>query len=211
MNYEKALRFPLAEQGNLAKVIVGAVISLIPIVNFIAVGYLFKLADNIVKGNRAMPAWANILEKFIRGILVSVIVFLYMLIPFLVAMAGGGLGQLSRAGILFGVFVLAFIIAVIIGFFLPMALMNYVGTGKFLAAFDLTAIVRYVNRRFETYFVNYVIIVGLYVLVGSIGLIPVVGWILGIAGAFYISCVGCFLFGTVYREVSPAGGMPTVI
>ncbi len=214
MNYERALRFPVAEEGYLVKVLIGAVISLIPIVSFIAMGYLYKLADNIIRGNQVMPDWSNLGEKFINGIVVFVISFIYMLIPFIIVMATGGLGHLftrGAPGIFAGGFVLSFIVAIIIGFFLPMALMNYVGTGNFGAAFDFQTIFKYVTSRFNTYLLNYIILIGLGIILGVISMIPIIGWIIGIVGAFYISCVACFLFGNLYQEVSGRSGFSTVV
>lgn len=204
MNFEKALRFPVTEQNGLVKVIIGAVISLIPIVNFISMGYLIKLMGNIIKGEESMPEWTDIGDKFVQGIMAAIITFIYMLIPFIIMMAGGGLGTMARGGMaaLFTSFLLAFIVAIIIGFFLPMALANFVGKGNFGAAFDFSTIIDYLKRAFNNYFIAYIVIIGLYIVLGIIAIIPLIGWIIGILGGFYISCVAAFLFGSIYRDVS---------
>lgn len=91
VNIERALRFPVAEQGSFVKIIVGAILSVIPIINFISLGYIYQLMSNIINERQEMPEWGNFGEKFVRGFMVLIIGFIYMLIPLIVgAITGGG-------------------------------------------------------------------------------------------------------------------------
>ena len=91
MNIERALRVPLVD-GGLVKVIIGAVLNLIPIVNFLSCGYLLELTGNATHDRHEMPAWENWGEKFVKGFFVFIITLIYMLIPLIIVWACGGWG-----------------------------------------------------------------------------------------------------------------------
>jgi hypothetical protein len=160
--------------------------------------------SNIINEQQVMPEWENIGEKFAKGFMVFIISFIYMLIPVIIGIAGGGLGTAFRGGLgfLFGGFFLSIIIAIIIGFFLPMALAHYVRTGNFSSAFDFKTIFSYISSTINNYLIAYAVIIALFIVLMIISAIPLIGWIIGILGGFYISCTGCFLFGEIYRGVA---------
>lgn len=203
VNIERALRFPVAEQGSFVKIIVGAILSVIPIINFISLGYIYQLMSNIINERQEMPEWGNFGEKFVRGFMVLIIGFIYMLIPLIVgAITGGGAAFRGGLGLLLGGFFISFIIAIVIGFLLPMALAHYVSTESFASAFDLKTIFSYISSNINNYLIAYVVIIVLCIILGIVSAIPVIGWIISILGGFYIACTACFLFGEIYRNAA---------
>ncbi|MEW6171790.1 MAG: DUF4013 domain-containing protein [Bacillota bacterium] len=206
VNIERALRLPLVD-GGFVKVIIGAVLNLIPIINFLSTGYLLQLAHDAVNEKYEMPAWENWGEKFVNGFLVFIITLVYMLIPIIVGMASGGLGQCFQggySGLFAGGLALATLIALVIGFFVPMALTHYAATGSFGAAFGFGTIFSYIGRVFGSYILAYIFMIAMVFVLMLLSSIPLLGVIISILAGFYISCVGCILFADVYRQATRA-------
>jgi hypothetical protein len=101
VNYEESVMKPFTDIRNL---IIGLVLSLIPIVNFTVVtGYLLEcsgLGRN--KPSKKMPQWEDWTELFIKGLKALVISMVYMLPAVLVASVGIGLAAADIAGTLIG-------------------------------------------------------------------------------------------------------------
>ena len=130
MNIEKAIKLPFSEDG-LVKVIIGAVLNLIPIVNFLSIGYLLELMANVIQGREEMPVWDDWGNKFIKGLMVAVIAFIYFLIPMLVMMLGGGLAILTGSSGSFLFSIIGFLLILVVWFILPMALAKLCGHRQF--------------------------------------------------------------------------------
>jgi len=178
------------------KVIIGAILNLVPIINFLAAGYLVEATANAAREKHEMPAWEDWGSKFVKGLAAFVISFLYMLIPIIIFCAGGGEG-LSGA--------LVFLTGLALWFFLPMAVAHYAATGSFGAAFSLGAIVSYIGAAAGGYVMAYVFSIALFTALFVVSLIPVLGWVISLLGWFYVACVLAFLFGDVYRRAVSRG------
>jgi len=100
-------------------------------------------------------------------------------------------------GLLITIAVLALIIT---GFFLPMAWARFAALENFGSAFQLQALARDIKAVASRYFTVLLLLLGLWVIVISFSLIPVVGWVLSAFGAFYIHMVTSLLYGEVYRR-----------
>jgi hypothetical protein len=77
VNYEEAIKKPFTDLG---KLILGIILSIIPIVNWIAQGYIIEnsgLGKN--KPSKKMPEWKNLGDYFKKGLLSYVILFIYMI------------------------------------------------------------------------------------------------------------------------------------
>ena len=75
VNYEEALKKPFTDLG---KLIIGVIVSIIPIVNWIAQGFILEssgLGKN--KPSNKMPEWKDLGDYFVKGFLSYVIIFIY--------------------------------------------------------------------------------------------------------------------------------------
>jgi hypothetical protein len=101
VNYEEAVTKPFTDIRNL---IIGLVLSLIPIVNFTVVtGYLLEcsgLGKN--KPSKKMPKWDDWTELFVKGLKALAIGMAYMLPAVLVVSLGIGLAFAEVASTLIG-------------------------------------------------------------------------------------------------------------
>ncbi|MBN2202738.1 MAG: DUF4013 domain-containing protein [Candidatus Aenigmarchaeota archaeon] len=100
VNYESAIKKPFSDA---AKLIIGIIISVIPIVNWISTGYALEtsgLGKN--KASNKMPEWKEVGDLFVKGLASSVIGFVYALPAVLVFVAGIGFAATSLIGTYMG-------------------------------------------------------------------------------------------------------------
>lgn len=202
VDYTRAIKRPFS---NLERLALGIVFQVIPIVNFIAMGYQLECAKTAMKKNFKLPEWTNFGDLFVRGLVALVIVIAYFLIPiilmavslgagiFTIAMQGN-FAALAGAGLGFIASLVLFLAALYI---LPSALINYVKNDAFGKAFSFSEVF---GKAFTgKYFVAWLVaVIYGFVIMVPLMFIPFIGW--AIAG--FIAGVTSFtIFGEVYTEI----------
>jgi len=212
MDFEKAIKFPMDDPAWIKKVIIGAILSIIPIINFISFGYALELLKNVIDSKEELPEWSGFGGKFVKGLVAVVIYIIYMLIPTIILLIFGGTSIIAMAngndaavagGVVgFGITVLlAGLIALILGFIVPMALANYIAYDEFGAAFRFSEIIGKIKDNFSDYIIMYLIIIVLGAISGFLaGLIPIIGMLIAVVINFYVSLVYAFILGKIYIE-----------
>ncbi len=200
VDYEKAIKRPFQD---ITKLVIGVVLNIIPIVNFLVIGYVLNCAKTAMKKDYTLPEWTDWLNLFIRGFIVVIIGLIYML-PFLIVMftIAGSLvltmikGGSFSADIGWTGMIIAFVLALIAYYLLPAAIMEYVKEDFKLGA----AFFKFNEITKRTFDRNY-LIVWLFMVVYSIvlticlSLIPVIGTAIG---SFIASVTAMTLFGELY-------------
>lgn len=80
MDIGRGLRFPLDDQQWVSKVLIGTLVSFVPILNIAAVGYMLDVTRNVAGGrDTPLPEWDNLGDKFVRGLIGTVIQLLWAL------------------------------------------------------------------------------------------------------------------------------------
>jgi hypothetical protein len=211
MDYGKIIRFPMEDKDWIMKIIIGGVLSIIPIINFIASGYQLKVMKNAINKTPGMPEWKGFIDLFIKGLIIFIIALLFMIVPLIIfgAIAGFStityvMGDLTNPysivmAILPALFV-GGILILIIGFVLPMAIAMYAKSENFSDAFKFSEILNRIKSIFSEYLISYIIIVIFGIILGLIMLIPVIGWIIGFFGTFYLGVVALNMFGELYLK-----------
>ena len=207
----KAIEFPMKDKDWLTKILIGGVLSIIPIVNFIAVGYELKVMKNTINKKPAMPKWENFGEFFVEGLVAFIISLVYMIVPIIVFVAAATLWGFSLTNMgrfmgspfaLFTAFLpligIASVFAIIIGFILPMAIAMYVSSKNIGDAFKFSEIINRIKSVFGEYAIAYIFILILGIIVSAIAVIPFIGWIIALFITFYIGVVASNLFGKLY-------------
>jgi len=97
VNYEEAIKKPFTD---IAKLVIGIVLSIIPIISWIAKGFTIEcsgLGRN--KASKKMPEWKNWGYLFIKGFASDIIFLIYAIPAILVFLIGAGyaLGSLASA------------------------------------------------------------------------------------------------------------------
>jgi hypothetical protein len=184
-----AIRYP---SSDWKKIIILGVILIIPIVDFIGLGYILRIIKSTLAGYDDLPEFDDLSDLFIDGLKVLVVSIAYFIIPLIVisvglvgstALVSGaitnplalvGLGVTSIiGGILFIIFELFWIIAIA-----NMALYDELG-----AAFKFSEIVgRISNIGWGKYIIWYIVMIIIGIIFGIISgilqIIPVIGLII---------------------------------
>ena len=97
VNYEEALKKPFTELG---KLVLGIILSIVPIVNWIAQGFIIECSGlGKIKPSKKMPEWKDLPDLFVKGFLSYLIIFIYA-IPAIIVFAvtiGYAAGSLMTA------------------------------------------------------------------------------------------------------------------
>ncbi len=179
---------------NFSKLLLGIIFSIIPIVNFIAIGYQVQCAKTALSMKFMLPKWENFGRLFITGVLGSLIVFIYsipalilLLLAFttlianpleFIASGGAGIESALANGVTGPVIVLlvlgivALVLASLVG---SSALVNYSSSLKFKDGFKR----KIWQKAFTGKFFGTWLLAGIYGFLIAIvlGLIPQFGFI----------------------------------
>jgi len=207
VDYTDAIKRPFSD---FKKLLLGLVFSIIPIVNFISLGYQLECSKNI---NKNLPEWKEYGMLFVRGLSAIIIWIIYsipvMVIFFLIA--GDALLSLANlsdfnnevflADLLKNVglgLIAIVIVGIIIAYIGYYAIINYARNYRFKDAFDFSNI--FLHAFTKEYFFGW-IIGGIYsMILGIIGsLIPFIGP--GIAG-FISGVTFLTILGSVYKKIN---------
>jgi len=100
VNYEEAIKKPFTD---IVKLIIGIVLSIIPIINWIAKGFMIESSGlGKTKPSKKMPEWENWGHLFIKGLASDIILLIYALPAILVFIIGAGFALGSLASIFLG-------------------------------------------------------------------------------------------------------------
>ena len=211
VNIGELLKRPISDKQWPAKIAIGGVVSIVPILQFCAFGYIVNLIKQTLKKEEAiLPEWTNWGKLFTDGIIYFVIVLVYMIIPCLIfgmgmALGGINLGILSmlfRAIVIF----LSSIVALAATFILPMAICHYVATEDLKSAFSWKEIQERIKAVAKEYGTAYLITLGLHIavwiccmLLSFIFIGPIIAPFL----SFYLGIVIMRMFAEIYPQNLP--------
>ena len=175
-NISNSVRYPTSDLG---KLLILGILMIIPIVNFIGMGYFLRALKSNLAGISELPNFDEIGELFIDGIKLFVVGIIYS-IPIWIISAGLGVSQnvVMNAGMLSGAafyglivgYILYVILAIIIGFIEIIAVANLAyNDGEFSAAFRFSEIIDYISRiGWADYIIWYIVVVLVSLIIGLI-------------------------------------------
>ncbi len=229
MELTKSLTYMFEDEKWVNKVVVGAVINLIPILNFASPGYTLATMRNIANDiHPPLPTWDEFGNHFIKGLILTIIGAIYAL-PLIILSCCPlttvflpGLGKTDETTNVLGIFYLA--IAVIFAllallytlaytFVMPAVILNYASAEDFSAAFQFGKIFNFIRDNIDEYFKAwlYILVVGIvigfaaFVIGIVVGWIPICGWlitwILELGVGFWAYLVVAHVYGQFAREV----------
>lgn len=210
MRIEEAFRFPFEEKG-LERLLIGGLITIVPILNIAAAGYFVEVIATVDKGRYEMPSWNDFGAKFLKGLGNLAVTVFYAFIPLiLIATGAAGSYSLGATGLmapLFGgvVSIIGFLLLLAAWFIIPMSVARYAATGSLGEGFRLSKVLRYIRAVPGEYVGVYFLSITLYFAASLVsGIIPVLGFIILAFLTFYVMVVTGFLFGELHREAESA-------
>lgn len=191
---KQLLGFPFREREWFIKMILGSVISIVPILNFLSLGYFIKCIQNGWRGSQSLPDWDNWGELFRNGCMVFLILLAYLVLPISLAFLMAVVPVVGTAFASLIIFIMSFII--------PMAIANYALHMNMKDAFALKEIFYRSGRVLSLYLTGYLaatlgVIIGTALLVG----IPLLGFVGGIF-IFYCGVVFFNFLGILYYQAN---------
>ncbi len=182
----------------------GALLSLVPILNFALAGYEVAIIRNVAAGDaEPLPHWDDLGQKFLDGLILWLAGLIYaapiiilVCLPLGVLAASGALSQNSNTETLgrpiagAGIVLLACFLAIMIAYSLllsvirPVILVIFSRDGTFASCFRLGEIVQLVSRQPANFATIWLVVIAAGLAVGLIvgfvgaiiGWIPCIGW-----------------------------------
>lgn len=191
----EAFQAPLQDQTWVNKIVIGGLLNIVPIVNFLAIGYGLSYFAGLLKAEKGgLPEWRDWGALFVIGLKAFVVMLVYMIgvIVFgaLSTVMGGMLGG-----------ILAFVIFLAVMFLLPVALFRFVQEGYSIApAFAFREIYELARFKMDEYMLVYAILVAISLIIAAVTRIPLLGWIVGPFAFFYLSLCFYNLLTMVFSE-----------
>jgi hypothetical protein len=225
MNAERSFSFPFEDKNWLSKLGLGAVISMVPILNFAWSGYMVGIIRNVMsQAAEPLPTWDTLEKKFTDGLLLfgaGMVYALPMLVLFILplSLAGfssvlAGEGNLQDLGRVFGeaggaLFFCLLCVGLIYGLMLsvlyPAILVMFAREGTFASCFKLREMLGLISKNIGSFFtawgLSLIAGIGVGLLIGFVNLVvswvPCIGWILGMA----LSLVSGVYISSVYAHL----------
>jgi len=204
MNFGKSFTYIFDDTNWVSKLLVGIVISIVPILNFAWAGYGIGIMRNMARGiEKPLPAWDNLGEKFKDGLIIFAATFIYVL-PALIVV-GIGVGAAVAIGndtIITVVSIVAgccaFVYFLAFSFLQPALLIHYARTNSFGALFQVKEVFKLATQNIGDYLLAWVtgLLAGtvLSILSPVLAILCVVPLLLGVA---WVMCVTYYAYGQV--------------
>jgi hypothetical protein len=209
MDIGKSFSYPFEDKQWVSKMGLGAVISLVPILNFAMTGYMIQIVRNLMDGSEeTLPNWDDLGKKFMDGLMLVLAGFVYalpvillsclplsiMTIPAIIASGNSDFQDVSNAisgagGVLFAAMTCMFVVyGLVLSVIFPAIYVNYAKEGTFASCFQLREVFNIIGKNAGAFFTAWGISllaglgVGLVAGIASsvLGLIPCIGWIASI-------------------------------
>jgi len=188
---KQLLGFPFQERQWFIKLIIGGAITLVPVLNFISLGYFLRCVRYGWTCRRVLPEWYKWGDLFKEGCLAFLIILAYLLLPFTVAWL---IAILPLVGS-----VLAIIVILVMGLVIPMALAAFAIQRDIMDAFIIGEILVRTGRVLNYYLTAYFIAIIGFMVGFAVIWVPYIGFLGGVI-IFYSGAVFFNLVGVLYYK-----------
>jgi len=214
--FEEGIKFPLEGDDAVKRLLIGgllAIFSVLIIPAFALVGYYIEVARAGVEQAPEPPAFEDWGDLIVKGIVGTVIMIVYGIVPFILVMLTSGLSFAGAArggtagGILGGVGALGLLVALlallVVYYAIPAGLVNYAIEGNIGAAFSWSDIkpVLLSGDYLVAWLVPFVLAFVLNIVIAILA-VTIVGLILVPFLQFYVYVAVLYMFGRAFAEAS---------
>lgn len=211
MDIGKSVGFVFEDKDWVPKVLIGGLVSLIPIVNLAAEGYALRTMRNVAAGEeRPLPEWSNFGEHFIQGLYIFIAGLIYAAPAIVLSMMAGTLGQLHDSGDVGAMLAMASawlacaqgLYSLLLGLWLPAATINYAASGDLGAFFRFGEIWDLISRLAG----DYILALVMTIVVGIVAALA--GVVLCLVGLLFTMFVASLIYAHLFGQVLAASGRP---
>jgi hypothetical protein len=196
----------------ISKILIGALVGIVPILNFATTGYAVQTTRNIRDDQSPLPGWSgNVGKFFMEGLKLFVIGILYsipigILAAIMIPLFASDSGAAKALGVLIGLVEL--VLALLLIFWFQGIIVNFANVGTIGSGFQLGKIWGIVRQNMGRMLVTLGVAILAGILVGIVGgilgIIPCIGWILSwvisFAAMFYIYLVFAYNCGHIAKS-----------
>ncbi|MDD2621134.1 MAG: DUF4013 domain-containing protein [Syntrophomonadaceae bacterium] len=191
MSFKRFIMFPFQDKDWVKKILLGCVISIVPVLNLLTLGYFLKCIKMGMEGRANLPEWEEWAEHIREGFMAFIIAFIYLLVPILLALP---LISIPVVGVL-----LLAILVLLVGLLIPLALAAYSERKNLMDAFRIQDIIIKLSRIINPYaaaylFTVFILTLGLSIVI----LLPHLAF-LGVLVMFYFGLVFFNLLGSIWN------------
>jgi hypothetical protein len=220
MEIGKSFSYVFDDKDWVKKVLIGGVLNIIPIVNFIPAGYGLRTLKNVAdRKDKPLPEWDDFGGDFVKGLLVVLAALIYTIPIFVIQLIsvaisfvlgnGGNSSDASGAAsvCLLGISCLATLWGIVEGVVLPAAMIKFGTTGQFGSFFRFGEIFALIRDNLGNYIVAILLTVGAAIVASVVG-----GILCGIGiffTEFWATLVAMHLFGQLAQGAAPAAAAPS--
>ncbi len=201
-----------------AELIVMIIVNIIPIVNFIFLGYCAKIFKEGPAKNEP-PKFENFGELFGEGVKIFVVGLLWALLPLIILVLAfaltvpwyliGGL-SFARLGVtlIIAIFI-TLLVGIGVGIFGVIGLLLTAKTGEIAKGFSFQQIMAVINRvGFANHVIWVIVAVIIAFIVGMLGTVPLIGWLIALVvspllATFLVRAATLFYSDAVEKTLLP--------
>ena len=197
------------DESWIMKIVIGGILAFIPIVNFVVLGYMVEALKRAADGmDVALPEWDDFGGKFVKGLMLFIIVLVYaipiillvccvgILIPLL---ASGDSNAIADTAVLLNLCVncLSLVWGILMWLVLPAVAIRFADTGEFMSAFQFGEIFSFITANLA----NYIVALILVLVANFIASFGIIACFVGVLFTnFWSYLVTAHLLGQVQRE-----------
>lgn len=207
MDIGKAFTYVCDDESAITKILLGGILGIIPIVNFVVLGYMVETIRNVAQGlERPLPEWSEFGEKFVKGLVVFIIGFIYTIpiwllmgclwVALLAVGGGNGKGEDLIALVMLPLYCILGLYGLVLAILSPAILVKYAVTGELGSAFRFGELFGLITGNLG----NYIIAILLTWVAGLIASLGIIACGVGVFfTGFWAYLVMAHLYGQLHR------------
>lgn len=190
MNFRSLAMYPFQDKDWVKKLLMGCVISIVPVLNILVLGYFLKCIQMGISRRPILPEWEDWADHIRDGFMAFLIALIYLLIPILLAF------PLMSVPVL-GIFLPA-IVVLLMGMLIPLAWAAYSESNNFVDAFRIKDIIIKLSQIINPYVGAYLFTALISIL--GLSIVPLLPYLAFIGGLliFYCGVIFFYLLGSVW-------------
>ncbi len=190
------------------KIVLGAVLSLLPVVSFFSLGYVLAILERSLQGSgdEELPEWRRPEDLFIRGVIFFLVILTYSAPPYLLTSAAFAMLRMGFVFLPPAIITLAAGAALWVAaiFFTPMAMVLFLRKKSADAVFQAAAIYQQTSLVLNPYIQATILNLALLAVISLPALVKPAGYFLSSPVLFVAMTFMAGVYGRTCRTASPA-------